>query len=274
MPAVTGGDLVLGRRSRLLELWKALEQDADPLGSLGVVAGRMKLGECRMADERHHRAGVQCQSMQTGVLRRPPLVLLVVLYAGVALVLGVVFAASSLVDQQVTDALLDPILVLDGRFGTGVISNLGVTFWCWAAGAAAFAGTVLLRTGRSTGRPLLAVGLLTAFLGLDDLFLGHELFDQKLGIPQPVTYSVYGAAVIAIAYVYREYWRRTEFLLVLPAAIFFTVSVLADVAVHGKYSFTVVEECAKFAGIATWALYVVRTAYLEVMAQLRTAASA
>jgi cellobiose-specific phosphotransferase system component IIC len=201
---------------------------------------------------------------------RAVLPLLALLYAAIAIVLAVVFAAASALDQAITDTLRDPIVVLRGRFGTGVVSNLGVLLWLSAAAATTFAGAVLLRSGRAAGRPLLAAGVLTGILAFDDLFLWHEALDQKAGIPDPATYAVYGLAAVVIAYVYRDYWRRTEIILPLVAFVGFVISIVSDLAYPGtSYTFAVVEDCAKFAGVATWAVYLVRTAYFEVVAQLR-----
>jgi hypothetical protein len=202
---------------------------------------------------------------------RALLPLLALLYAAIAIVLAVVFAAAYGLDQAFTDTLRDPIIVLQGRLGTGVVSNLGVLLWWSAAAVATFAGALLLRTGRAAGRPLLAAGVLTGILALDDLFLGHETLEQKAGMPDPGTYPVYGLAVIVIIYVYWDYWRRTEFILPLLAIVGFAISIVTDVVYPGtSYPFAVVEDCAKFAGIATWAVYFVRTAYLEVEAKLRS----
>lgn len=201
---------------------------------------------------------------------RALLPLLALLYAAIAIVLTVVFAVASALDQAITDTLRDPIIVLRGRFGTGVVSNLGVLLWWSAAAAATFAGALLLRTGRAAGGALLAAGALTGILALDDLFLGHEALEQKAGMPDPATYAVYGLAVIVIAYVYRAYWRRTELILPLLAVVGFALSIFADLAYPGtNYPFAVIEDCAKFAGIATWAVYLVRTAYFEVAPRLR-----
>jgi hypothetical protein len=209
--------------------------------------------------------------MLEGVPRRT-LVFLVLLYAGVALVLGVVFMTAVLLDQRVMDLLRDPVGVLNGSFTTGVLSNFGVCIWSWSGAVLAFVGAVFLRTGRQAGPPLLALGLLTIVIGLDDLFLGHEALDQKLGMPEPATFSVYVVALIAIGVIYRNFWLRTELLLAGLALTLFGAAALVDVIVSWNYSVAIVEDSVKFAGIATWGAFALSTTYLELVSALRVPA--
>lgn len=209
---------------------------------------------------------------RSGLVEQMRAVLLV--YVGVAVVLGLVFVGAAVLDHPVTDFLQDPIARLGGRYTIGILSTFGGALWCWAGAAAALAGAVLLRAGRAAGPPLLAAGLLTAALGVDDLLLVHEALDTKFGIPEPASFVAYGLLGVWVAYAYRDYWRRAEFLLAVLAVLILTLSVFVDVVFVGNYHLDVFEDCVKFVGIATWSLFLGRAAYFELLAQVGKASPA
>lgn len=195
----------------------------------------------------------------------PPLAVLVLLTVAVLVVLGLTFIGAAVLDKPVAQFVRDPLVVLEGNFTTGILSSFGAALWFCAGTASALAGAVLRRSGRAGGTPLLLASLLSIVLGLDDLLVVHEALFEKFGIPEPVTFSVYGGGALAIGYVYRAYWAHTEFVVLTISLFFLAASVGVDVFFSDRYALDVLEDCFKFAGISAWALYAARTAYAELL---------
>ena len=93
------------------------------------------------------------------------------------------------------------------HFYYGFISNLGVMLWTAAAAVCLFASLLLFRANRRSEDAtfLLAAGVFTGWLALDDLFMIHEDVLPWFGVPQVVTYGAY-AAIAALYFLYS--WRQ------------------------------------------------------------------
>jgi hypothetical protein len=178
---------------------------------------------------------------------------------GGALIANVVFGVGT------WELFMDPTVVADYSDHVGVVSHLGVLAWTAGAAVALFAGW-LARPG-PLRRFLLVVGAITLFLGLDDLFRGHENVGAALhgGEGENAVIALYGVAVLAIMLRFRRVvLERSPLALLGLAGAFFALSVAADVAldrpgidVSGQ---VVVEDGAKLLGILAWAAYLAITA--------------
>lgn len=155
----------------------------------------------------------------------------------------------------------------------GLISNLGVLLWCGAGAICLFTWALLRRMGAPGPRgAYLCAGLLSILLMLDDLFLLHErVLPMYFGPAEKALFAVYG--VLALAYVlgYRQFLMRTDWLLLVAAFVLFTVSlgfdfVSEETHIPQRHFF---EDGSKFAGIATWTAYHVRTAAIQLLALAR-----
>jgi hypothetical protein len=155
----------------------------------------------------------------------------------------------------------DPIVVLHGSVSTGILSTFGGLLWAAAVGASAVAAF------RSDLAPPLRAhfrrgGLLTAWLMADDVFLFHErVIPVYVGIPETIVHAVY--PVVCVWFLARG--RREIFAGDWPtlgaALSFFAVSEICD-ALIGEDSdvFFLIEDGAKFVGIALWLVYFARSA--------------
>jgi hypothetical protein len=76
----------------------------------------------------------------------------------------------------------------------GLLSGLGVLLWCATASVSLFAAALLKQTGADEAyRFMLAAGLVSGFLMLDDLYRLHEtVLPRVLGIPELAIYAAYG----------------------------------------------------------------------------------
>jgi hypothetical protein len=167
----------------------------------------------------------------------------------------------------------DPVAILGGRFYHGLVSNLGVLLWCGTAAVCLFRGAEVWRAGaRQRGGFLLSAGSVTLMLLLDDFFLAHEQILPNMGIPEKATLAFYP---LAVALYVAVYWRQTiradAALLVLSLA-FLAISNLVDV-VFGYHFYptpvgqevsagVILEEGAKFVGIAAWSVFHIRAAWI------------
>lgn len=109
-----------------------------------------------------------------------------------------------------------------------------------------------------TSRFLLAGGIVTLILALDDLFMLHEVvFPDNLGVPEEIVYGTYAALILWLVVAFRKIILRTSFLLLILALAGFGLSVGSDaiapyVAIPGMY---LLENGGKLFGIVSWSAY-------------------
>lgn len=158
---------------------------------------------------------------------------------------------------------LDPMIagVVSGdccRSWYGFMSTLGVMAWMAGGAVALFAALVMIRIGRAREDwlPLLLAGTISLGFAVDDVFLVHENLAPKLGIPQVVVLAIY--ALLALGYL-ALCWRQ---LLAYHPVLFglaggsLALSLGFDLfGLQGTMSTIVVEDGAKFVGIAAWTSY-------------------
>ncbi|MEZ5721769.1 MAG: hypothetical protein R3D59_08955 [Paracoccaceae bacterium] len=167
-------------------------------------------------------------------------------------------------DTPVASLTRDPVSVLGGSVLVGAMSQLGL--FLWAAGAAAgFLGAAFARRVGDESAAILfpfLTGLLSLVLGLDDCFQFHEEIGPVFGLPQDATLGAYAIAAVAVFWVYRAFVARTDLVLLAMAAAGFGASIFLDVLEPLRHSGAgyLLEDGAKFFGIAAWSLYLGDTA--------------
>lgn len=159
----------------------------------------------------------------------------------------------------------DPAAIGHMEFYAGFLSNVGVVFWCVAATVCLFCGALL---SSAHGRPersfLLASGLLTALLAMDDLFMLHEAFFPKvLGIPERAVHAAYATLVLWYVWRFRAIAFADQGRLLMLAMLLLASSMAIDVLGLDRYVL-ILEDGFKFVGIATWLVFFVRFAWQAV----------
>ena len=142
--------------------------------------------------------------------------------------------------------------------GVGLLSNLGYLMWLAAAAVALFTAYSRQPGVRGKQRELLACGGWFSFiLCIDDMFLLHDRY-----IGQTFLYAVYMMFTVLIATRYRRQLmdRRGELFLLAVALLGASIGIdqfqPSEVDQPLAYkTYQLVEEGAKFLGIATWVLY-------------------
>lgn len=160
-------------------------------------------------------------------------------------VAGVALAAAFGIPSFVL--LADPVYVADRPAYTGAVSQAGVLAWTVGASVALFAGVLV------GSRVLRDLGLLTAFLALDDLFLLH---DGVLPFPEVLFFAALGAAVLLVLCRHGAELRADRARPALATAVLLlSLPVVNDVSMLDKVTeiAAVVEETFKVAGITVWA---------------------
>lgn len=167
----------------------------------------------------------------------------------------------------------DPAAVLDAPFYLGLLSHAGILLWAAAAAVAVFGSR--LAHAIEPRRFLLAFGLLTALLALDDLLMLHEhVLPRLTGLPEWALVGGYAAAVGALGWRFHPFIARTDVRLLALALGLFCASVLVDLVpeflgteddlarVPPRLVDVVlfVEAGSKFGGIVAWLLYATHTA--------------
>lgn len=195
-------------------------------------------------------------------------------YGFAVVVLLVVVGVRLTTGTPVADLVRDPLAVADGPPWLGAVSNLGILVWAVGAVGALFAAAALRRSGapREEVRFLVAAGVVTTVLLLDDLYMLHEtVLPEYVGVPEPVVFGAYGALVGWFVVRFRAAIRRTRWPLALLAAAALAAMVLVDLAgdgvpASGRY---LLEDGAKLFAQVGWAAYLVDTGLRAVDARRR-----
>ena len=170
----------------------------------------------------------------------------------------------------------DPAAIAGEFVYFGLVSNLGVIFWMATASVCLFSVTVLtvVRGNGRQRRFLLFAGIVTLVLGLDDFFLLHELatFLSSSNRGEHVFFGVYILAILAFVWRYRDLILQTDYLVLFFACTLFGLSIVVDevLVIHPRGLNHLLEDGFKFVGIATWAVYFVRTSLEAVQQEWRT----
>jgi hypothetical protein len=154
----------------------------------------------------------------------------------------------------------------------GLLSNLGILFWCATASVCLFTFTIL-RSIQDKGKTFfLLAGFLTIGLMVDDLFLFHEtIFPKQLGVSEKWV----GAAYICVTAIFLAHYRttifKTEFFLLVLALVLFSVSVLFDLGSSGLFRRTsfLFEDGSKLLGIMSWFAYFARVCVTRISSTTR-----
>lgn len=176
--------------------------------------------------------------------------------------LAAVLLATVVVGIAPDRVLKDPAAYFGTAVHVGFFSNVGILAWWTAVAACLTAAAVLRGWGSPAWQALAAGGILTAVLCVDDFMLLHEeVFPTHLGVPEAVTFAVYGSAAVLYLWRFRQFHFAMETPLLVVALALFGFSVVVDLAdIHDNWWGVLLEDGAKFTGIIAWATYHARSA--------------
>jgi hypothetical protein len=184
-------------------------------------------------------------------------------YAGGISMVVLTVGMAWLSDRPVDHFTRDPLAVMGAPAYVGFLSNITAMTWFAAASGACLTAIVLAPSNvtRRRGIAMAAGAGMLALLGIDDLFMIHEeLLQRHFGVPENFTMAGYTVCVAISAVAFRDVWRTSPWLLLVPAAVFLGASVAVDVLTSGFGWRVVVEDCLKFLGVVAACAWVVATA--------------
>lgn len=180
-----------------------------------------------------------------------------------ALVFGALVVLRVATGIPIAELTRDPLGNTEHPWYKGLVSNLGVIVLAGTAGVALFARAVggAAPRARASAGFILAGGLVTIVLLLDDLYMLHEtVFPEHIGIPENAVYATYAAMLAGFTVAFRDRIRAEDPLLLAGALAGLACSVLLDLiaSVVSVPAYYVLEDGGKFFGILCWAAFITR----------------
>lgn len=189
------------------------------------------------------------------------------LYGFVAIAVLLIMAISIEADISFGIFTRDPMAVAEGKPYFGLLSNVGILFWCAATTLCFFISSLIQDAASQPSRRFFIMsGLFTLLLLLDDLFLLHEdVLPHSLGIRQRYVLLLY--LLLALLYLV-SYWKvifsKHPVVMTVALALFalsLTEDALALAPERWRY---LLEDGAKLFGIVSWFNYFVLVCREEV----------
>lgn len=155
----------------------------------------------------------------------------------------------------------DPAAIVISPFYYGAISNLGVQLWTATGVVCGLSATLLyfIQGNRESMHFLVAFGCLSILLGLDDLFMLHELvLPNNVGIHESVVITSYAVTFLLCLFRFHRSILKVQPHFFLLSVALLTFSVAFDVLPTGWLSnnnIYWIEDGSKFLGILVWFLY-------------------
>ncbi|MBC1268346.1 MULTISPECIES: hypothetical protein [Nostocaceae] len=168
----------------------------------------------------------------------------------------------------------------------GMISMLGILFWCASAAISIFTASFLSKNklvrSKKWSNFLLLSGFLTLFILLDDLFQIHEYYfhpfvDLKTwenprrvqNFFETVFFIIYMILIGMYLYRFKSIFKITNYNILLLALSFFAISTIVDIATpESMFLHYTIEEGLKFLGIVTWFSYFMDCSYQQLKSSI------
>lgn len=190
-----------------------------------------------------------------------PLFILGVLYIVALVLIGAAFVAAPILNIPLENFSADLAAIYGAHPFEGMISYIGIMLWCATAAVCIFSYAIL-RPRSTRTRFLLAAGLLSLLLFLDDLFQLHEaIIPWYLKIPETYIYAAYGALFSGWLFYFRKQIFNTEFGYLILAFLLLGCSVLGDLLLPQEGQAYLIGDGLKLLGIVTWFFYFIRVCY-------------
>lgn len=176
--------------------------------------------------------------------------------------------------------MAEPQAIMGLPWYTGAFAVIAGTFWFSAAAIILFSASLLVKDRT----PLVAMGLFSAWLGLDDLLMLHESALPHLlktsssdGHAQPLIFVCYGLVMLGCLFMDRKFLKRLEALPLYIALVFFAISMGIDILSESNllmgskwlsssiFKDDLIEDSFKLFAIVTWFFYFVLRSRLALL---------
>ncbi len=159
-------------------------------------------------------------------------------------------------DTPLSHLTRDAAAIFDFSFYYGLISTVGIMLWASTSAVCSIGTAILWDRQRRMAFMLLAAGVLSLMMTLDDAFMFHEyIFPELFGIPEKVVMLCYILYMAGYLYYFRQEIYQTDFLVLGLAFVAFGTSSLMDFALAVTPLNTFLEDGLKFTGIVLWLIY-------------------
>lgn len=185
-------------------------------------------------------------------------------------VLLVLFIAIALISLQfgigIDQFTRDPAGLLNVNPFTGVISNIGILFWCATSVLCFFTAFIHWKNKSiKVATFLFYSGLITAVLLFDDLFMFHEtVFPEILHIPEKLVYVAYFVLVLVYFIKFSQDLLKTDYIILFFACNFFALSIVCDTFFVQEGMEFLIEDGFKLFGIISWFIFYSRTCFAQM----------
>lgn len=191
-------------------------------------------------------------------------------YIGLVILLLLVLIVSNYYDLPLQKFTADPTATLEAHPFTGLISNIGVLFWCASAAICVFSFTIISsKKGNKLSWFLLFSGLFSLILLVDDLFLFHEnILPYKLNIQQKLVYIGYALTISGYILFFWKIILEFDYKYFIISILLFGASIGCDLflPIVGWEYF--LEDSLKLFGIFSWFLFYTRTSQSIVLREI------
>lgn len=193
---------------------------------------------------------------------------LLVIFAGVVLLTSIVIA-DRLFGFDYYDLVRDPNAIAGQPKYFGLVSNLGVIFWF----AGGFAALQAYWAGAGFAAPhlrraLLAGGLFSGLMGVDDLLMLHEAV-ATAGVPESLVLVPHMLLLATLCYHAWFIRRDVQSLLLVAAVMSLGCSFLVDAVSEHIAGLVFVEEGFKILGIMFLAVFLSLTSHAALSTRAR-----
>ena len=189
-----------------------------------------------------------------------PVLLITWLLTTLALLLAIF--ASTMKDIPLDTFTQDPNAQLNAPFYLGFFSNVGIIIWSAAMTICFYCAFSMPSVADNHNREfLLASGVITLLMALDDLFQLHEdVFPKYFSISENMVYITYLNLYLIYFIRYRRQLLNSDFIALGVSFFLLGLSTIIDLLPLPLPKDTFLEDAIKLLGAVTWMVYYIRTA--------------
>lgn len=183
---------------------------------------------------------------------------------------GFTVLLAKLTGYSVWELAKDPTEVAGVPPYTGMLSSWGVLLWVMTAAICLFCAVLLKRHHASNVSFgfLAASGVLSLCLGIDDLYMLHELLLPRISnLPEMFFYLLYFVAFIVYLFCFASRILKHDYLLLAVAVFWFAFS-RSYFGISYLERFMTMDDMLKHIGIVFWLIFFFRASLQEVSALL------
>lgn len=188
---------------------------------------------------------------------------------------GFTVLIAELTDNPIWKLAKDPAEVMNFPPYIGMLSNWSVILWITTAVICLFGAVILKKqnTPKDTLRFIIGSGLLSLFLGIDDLYRLHDkIFPRMFHAPESFFYLLYFFTFLIYLIFFTTQILKYDYLLFGAAFFLLVISRRIAVIIPFFDQFMTTGDMLKYFGIVFWLAFFYRTVLHEINALINKTA--